>query len=180
MTSVVRALESSGVEYVIVGGIAAMRYGRARLTYDVDVIVLLGEGDLERLLSSLKAKGFLVERRELERAFREGTHVTIFHGDYPLLHMDLREAKTELDVEVLNGRRREHLYCCEAWLESPEDLVVAKLVYGSQADLEDAGAVLLSKFAEMDVEKLRKKAEKFGVREKLEALCEKLDIILGH
>jgi len=42
----VRVLENSGINYVIVGGLISIYYGRPRLTQDIDIIVEATEKEL--------------------------------------------------------------------------------------------------------------------------------------
>jgi hypothetical protein len=51
---VFRALNSHGVDYLIIGGVAVQAYGHVRTTQDVDVIVAPDARNLERLAAALK------------------------------------------------------------------------------------------------------------------------------
>ena len=42
-------LADAGVEFILVGGLAAITHGSARLTQDVDVVYVRHGGDLDRL-----------------------------------------------------------------------------------------------------------------------------------
>lgn len=50
-----RALEQESVEYVLVGGIAINLNGITRATQDVDIVVRLDEGNVERLKRALRS-----------------------------------------------------------------------------------------------------------------------------
>jgi hypothetical protein len=52
-SSLIEALTSAKVEFIIVGGLAATAHGSARLTQDVDVVYARTPGNLERLASAL-------------------------------------------------------------------------------------------------------------------------------
>jgi predicted nucleotidyltransferase len=60
MASILRTLEvlkklnDAGVEYVIIGGVAAILHGSPRTTFDIDVCVLLTEPNLTRIVSMLR------------------------------------------------------------------------------------------------------------------------------
>ena len=56
-------LDRHGVEYLIVGGVAAIAYGAERPTRDVDCVVRRNQDNLERLASAL---------RELDARLRVG------------------------------------------------------------------------------------------------------------
>jgi len=138
----IEALEKANCEYVVVGGLVAIRYGRNRITQDIDVIVDTDE--VELLVSALKDKGFEFSERELLDAFKDRSRVTFFLLVNSFFHVDLKFAKDELDYEVLNGRVRGELLGIPCWIESVEDIIVAKLIYGSSQDEEDVIAILLN------------------------------------
>ncbi|NHV07439.1 MAG: hypothetical protein HA495_08930 [Thaumarchaeota archaeon] len=65
-----------------------------------------------------------------------------------------------------------------AWVESLEDIIVAKLVYGSQQDYEDAFAVVIAQEDKIDMEVLANKARKFNVLDKLEQILKEKEKFL--
>lgn len=79
-------------------------------------------------------------------------------------HVDLKFAKDELDYGVLNGRVRGELLGIPCWIESVEDIIIAKLIYGSSQDEEDVIAILLNHGLD---ERVEEKAKRFGVYNKL-------------
>ena len=52
--AVIRVFSESGVECVIVGGLAATIHGSTRLTQDVDFVYSRGRANIERLVSALR------------------------------------------------------------------------------------------------------------------------------
>lgn len=52
--SLLEALVTSDVEFIIVGGLAATAHGSARLTQDIDVVYARTPKNLERLVSALR------------------------------------------------------------------------------------------------------------------------------
>jgi len=62
----------------------------------------------------------------------------------------------------------------EAWIESPEDLIIAKLVYGSSQDLEDNLAILIRQKSKLNTDYLRRQATKNKVSSKLRKLFESI------
>ena len=51
------ALSGAGVEFILVGGVAATVHGSARLTQDIDVVYARAGENLERLVAALAAHG---------------------------------------------------------------------------------------------------------------------------
>lgn len=54
-------LNAMGVKWMATGSIAAMTYGEYRVTNDVDVVLILGEGDI------LKLTGAFPEQRRIQQ-----------------------------------------------------------------------------------------------------------------
>lgn len=167
----IEALEKANCEYVVVGGLVAIRYGRNRITQDIDVVVDTDE--VELLISALKDKGFEFSERELLDAFKDRSRVTLFLLGNSFFHVDLKFAKDELDYEVLNGKVRGELLGISCWIESLEDIIVAKLIYGSSQDEEDVIAILLNHGLD---ERVKEKAKRFGVYDKLCGIAEMIGL----
>ena len=53
-SSLLRALNSSGVEFILVGGVAATIHGSARLTLDLDIVYRRTRDNLARVIQSLQ------------------------------------------------------------------------------------------------------------------------------
>lgn len=139
-----------------------------RITQDIDVIVDTDE--VELLISALKDKGFEFSERD---AFKDRSRVTLFPLGNSFFHVDLKFAKDELDYEVLNGRVRGELLGIPCWIESVEDIIVVKLIYGSSQDEEDVIAILLNHGLD---ERVKEKAKRFGVYEKLCGIAEMIGL----
>jgi ribosomal protein S8 len=163
---VLEVLERAKVKYVIVGGVAAILYGRPRTTVDLDVLVLVKE--IEKFCELLKKEGFEVEKEEFEKSLKDKTHITIFHKKSPF-RIDLKGLYSSLDEASLKRRRRVKIFGKKAWIESPEDLIIAKLVYGSEQDLEDVKAVLLRQ-KRLELKYLMKRAEEEKVSKRLKKI----------
>ena len=79
-----------------------------------------------------------------------------------------------MDFEVLKDKKRGNILGVDCWIESLEDIIVAKLIYGSMQNEEDVIAIL-SKIGKID-ENLKEKARKFHVYEKLCGIAEMIGI----
>jgi precorrin-6B methylase 1 len=162
-----RVLNASRVKYVIIGGIAAIFYGRPRTTMDLDLIVLTKDEEIERLTNLLIENGFEVKVDEIRKALKEKTHATIFLKDSPY-RIDLKGVYSSLDVASISKRRRVKLFGIPTWIERPEDVAIAKIVYGSETDLNDAKAILLRQ--KLDKKYLFERAKDEKITDKLKKL----------
>lgn len=51
-------LNEKNVRYVVIGGIALVLHGVLRMTVDLDLIIDLEEGNIDRFLSAMKSLGY--------------------------------------------------------------------------------------------------------------------------
>ena len=75
-STLLRALDKAGVEYILVGGAAATVHGSARLTLDVDVVYRRARENLARVRTELcDVHDAVADDRRYERAATLGqTH----------------------------------------------------------------------------------------------------------
>lgn len=121
-----RLLDEAGIESMVVGGLAVLVWGRARLTQDADLKVRLSRDESPRLLSCLSPHYEFLSAAPEETLGRLGF---VFVSDPSGLRIDLLLADTGFDAEAI-GRRQEievmrglPLSVCSA-----EDLIVYKMI----------------------------------------------------
>jgi len=169
-----RGLNAANAEYAIIGGLAAILYGRPRTTTDVDIIINFDKTDPEKTGDSLREEGFDASLADIQEALTERSHFTVFDTKSPY-RLDVQGVYNPLDEASFKGRRKGVLFGEQAWVESPEDLIIAKLVYGSLQDLEDALAILIRQKPRLDFNYLKGQAAKNKVSSKLRKLMESVE-----
>jgi hypothetical protein len=157
VAEVVAALDAScgaiGVRWYLFGAQAALLYGSARLTADVDATVLLGDVSTETLVEALKTEGF--ELRIDDPEFVAATRVI------PVVH-----GPTGLPADiVLGGPGLEELFLARAHTRSvggapvpvvaAEDLVAMKILAGREKDRQDIVAILRAGRGTLDLSAIR-------------------------
>src|SRR5207302_576727 len=81
LTELVGALESHGIRYALIGGLAAGFRSRPRSTRDVDILLTVPQLQLPGLLADLAARGFtLDERATIEGFVRHHMTAIEYHG----------------------------------------------------------------------------------------------------
>jgi hypothetical protein len=165
-----RAFAAIGVPWYLFGAQAAILYGAARLSADVDVTVALGGRRVAELLSALDASGFEARAPE-PAAFAEASRVV------PVVH---RPTRMPADV-ILAGPGLEERFLARAETRTIEDvvvpvasapdLVVMKLLAGRPKDLEDATAVLRAQGDGLDVAPAR------AMLQELERALDRRDLV---
>jgi hypothetical protein len=143
--AVLDACESEHVEHMLTGAFAHGLYGIPRSTKDVDVVVSAKLGDaIAKVVSQLSG----VVRFESQVQFDTLTWGKRLVGEslgVPPFKVELFELFDDPFVLSQFGRKRK-MHCTilqrQTWLPTPEDVVVQKLRWGRNKDLDDARDVL--------------------------------------
>lgn len=173
---VIKLFEDSGIDYVIVGGIAAIYYGEPRTTQDIDIIIRCSLNKLDDLCRNIEKEFILIGGcKELMEAIRNRYHVTIFDREY-LFRIDLQGVYNRLNELAFEGRRRVKIFGIDAWIQGPEDLIIAKLKYyiGSR-DLKDVIAIIKNSRNLIDWSRLWRLAKEFEVEDKIKEILSLLE-----
>ena len=157
-----RALEDADLEYVCIGGIPSIAYGRPHATKDIDFLVRPHQA--ERALEALEQAGFethIQDPRWLCKASRDGVLVDVIFRVKREIYLDDEMVERSRIVEYTGAKVR----VC-----SPEDgLVIEALSHddGRPAHWYNALAILANR--EPDWEYLRRRA-RHGARRVLSLL----------
>jgi len=148
-----RALDEAGARYVVVGGLAVVLHGYARLTADVDLVVDLAPGEAIKAVAALDRLGMVPRAPVSARDFADpdrrrawidekGMRVFSMHDPRrPLIEVDLfvdppiavAELLARADWITIGGR--------SVPVASIADLITMKRAAGRPKDLEDIAAL---------------------------------------
>ncbi len=167
---VIECLEESNIEYVIIGGIASIKWGRPRTTSDVDVIINAEKEKIDSLVKVLEKNGFDYRTQDIIVAIQEKSLATVLHQNFPY-KIDIQGIYEPLNERALKNRMYLKIFNRKAYLEKPEDLIIAKLKYGSETDFNDVKAILLRQKESLDGSYIQQFAQQEGVLKELE-ICE--------
>ena len=148
-----RALNASGARYVVVGGVATVLHGHARLTADVDVVVDLSPQGSRAVIDALSAIGlrprapvpasaFADPAARAEWAGEKGMTVfSLWDPSDPMREVDLFlehpmpfDGLWERSVEMTLGD-------ASVRVASLDDLIALKRLAGRPVDLQDVEAL---------------------------------------
>jgi hypothetical protein len=134
----VRSLDAIEAPYMLVGGVALAAWAPPRATVDIDIVIAADEADLPAIGKHLARRaGGLSSMRPFK--FRDGTALQRIVVQRPEgeVVVDLIRAKEPLLSAALRRRKRRQLGELEAYVVSPEDLVLMKLQAGRPQDVLD-------------------------------------------
>jgi len=178
----ISVLEKGNIDYVIVGGIAAIYYGEPRATQDLDVILKIYPDEKERIeyfVKLLKQNGFVIVGgvNMIIESLKEKAHFTIFNEEF-VFRVDAQGIYSYLNKLAFEGRRRVTIFGVDAWIQGPEDLIIAKLTeYISNRDIKDVIAILKNSHKLINWDRLKRIAKEFKVIDKLVELLRELELI---
>jgi len=188
---IVFCLENSGLTYVIVGGVVLSVWGKLKKSQDVDVILSKSnkQENILRFQNLLKTLGFgkfttlnidkiseMFENKDNRNATKM---VSINHKDLSCdgCRFDLSLENNDLDKRALANRKRGHLLEQNAFIESPEDLIIGKIEYGATPfDLADAQSIVDRQQNDLNLDYLREIADSSGFRNTLDVLLSQVQI----
>lgn len=157
-------LESAKIRYVVVGGLAVVLHGHARLTADLDLILDLEPGEAMRAIQALVGAGYspqlpvpaeqfadpVVRRRWIED---KGMKVfSLWNPDKPMVVIDLFVEHPIPFGELWERSTMVELETTRARVASIEDLIFLKEEAGRPKDLEDIRHLLEIREAQEEFE----------------------------
>lgn len=169
------ALERSGLDYVVVGSAAAVGWGVARTTRDVDLVVQLDSGAAETFLASLDFDDLYVPIDAARDALLHG-------GSFNVLHT-MSGGKIDLFVVAphdkfersrLDRRVPADVFGLPSWIATAEDVILSKLRWGieSRSEVQWRDCVEIAAVQSLDLDYLWRWAPVLGV---VDDLAELLD-----
>jgi hypothetical protein len=139
-----RVLGRLRVRWYLFGAQAALLYGAARLTADIDVTVQIGERGTAGLARALEQAGFRLRVRDVAD-FVAKTRVLPFVHDRSGMPVDIVLAGPGPEELFLKRRRRRQIEGVTVFVASPEDIVVMKMLAGRGKDEDDTLAILAAR-----------------------------------
>jgi hypothetical protein len=171
--AVLNACDAESTEHVVVGAFAVSAYGIPRSTKDVDVLLSVTGGDpLRRVIARLAPIVEFDPQIQFDTLTWGRRQVGVVR-ESPPLKVELFELFNDPFVMSQFARKRQRFsqqIGRNTWLPTPEDVVVQKLRWGRNKDLDDARDVLAVQGPEtLDMGYIEKWCAQHGTTERLRA-----------
>ncbi len=147
LADLAQRLDTAGVAYMVIGGLANAVWGSPRSTIDIDLTVLLDPGRADTLLELLgpayrsrteDPKSFVTRTRVLPLRHTSGVQIDLIFALLPFEEQAIHRA-VSIDVRGTPVR-----FC------TPEDLVLHKIVSERERDRRDVEEILHRRRATLD------------------------------
>ncbi|MBN1945307.1 MAG: hypothetical protein JW797_06490 [Bradymonadales bacterium] len=143
LADLAQVLERSGVSWYLFGGQAALIYGSARLTGDVDITVFPGRLAVDELVRNLESCGFKL--RVVDDQFLQLTGVLLLIHLFTSIPVDIVLGQTGLEEQFLGRAVTCQLGTLQVCVACPEDMVAMKILSGRPKDVDDATAIIAAR-----------------------------------
>lgn len=166
LEDVIVRLEKVGIAYAVTGSIASNLWGIPRLTHDVDIVVVLPEAEVHRIVAAFADTYYVSEPAAIDAARRAGMFNII--DATRNVKADLWVTKDDVFNQNTLARRRriEIVPGRPAYVASPEDVLLHKLVWHqitpSERQLGDAAGIAAVQAGNLDLAYLRSWAARQG------------------
>jgi predicted nucleotidyltransferase len=160
MADVAEILASRGVRYAVIGAMAAAVHGVVRASLDADAVVALQIREAQALQQTLIEGGYGATLRigDVDDPIPGLLEIKDRHGNRVDLLLGLRG----MDPELLSHTRQVSLAETVLDIVGREDFIAMKVFAGGPVDLADARAVIELDRESLDLELLRRLAQRFG------------------
>lgn len=158
-------LESAQMPYMVTGSMAANYYAVPRMTRDIDIVVELSPGDIDRLCDLFQGD-FYVDRDTVRAAIGEQGVFNAIHVERVVKVDFIVRKDTEYRRAEFARRRRVSADGVEFFLAAPEDLIISKLEWGrdSHSEVQRADVRnLLASVADLDRDYIVRWVDRLGL-----------------
>ena len=159
LLDVIDVLDREGIDYGVIGALAAAVYGAIRASADADALVSLTVAKLSTLSQIFRKKGFSAELRRGDA--EDPIPAMLVVGDKHQNRVDLLGGLRGLDPQALSRTVEIPFSGTTMRVVSREDFIAMKCFAGGPQHMEDA-RIALRTADEIDLDLLRKVARRFG------------------
>ncbi len=165
-----RPLDRAGLSYFVTGSIAGMIYGEPRLTMDVDLVLVLPQAGIKKLIESFDETHFYRPPCEVimeEAARPEKGHFNLIHHDTGFKADVYLAGNDPLHAWAFARRREIKMDDDSIWVASPEYVILRKLQFylegRSEKHLRDIDAMIERSADDIDESLLMKMISELGL-----------------
>ncbi|MDP2936148.1 MAG: hypothetical protein Q8O86_06610 [Dehalococcoidia bacterium] len=147
LQEVARRLEKAGLPHMVTGSLAVSFYGKPRMTRGIDIVLVVGTDDAEKIHELFSEDFYMDQDAVREAIVRRSLFIIIHYASVIKIDFIVRKDET-YRLEEFQRRRHVVMEGVELSIVAPEDLILSKLVWAkeshSELHLRDVSNVLFS------------------------------------
>jgi len=152
LRDLVAAAEEHGLRWFVFGAQAAILWGSARSTNDVDITVIEPH-DMDKFAKTLRKHGF--DLKFSDREFMAKSRVFPFNHRSTGIKLDVVIGGPWLETEFVDRAVEFDFEGVRVPVITPEDLIIMKTLAGRPHDVQDIRAVIARQRSSLDVARIR-------------------------
>jgi hypothetical protein len=182
LKEVVGALDSAAIPYMLTGSIVSSLQGEPRATHDIDIVVLISENDIEKLLPVFAPPRYFLDPDSIREALAcQGMFnvIDLSNGD----KVDFWMLTDEPFDHSRFARRQQQVFLdFTIMVSQPEDTILSKLKWaklcgGSEKQFADALRIYEVQYGILNHDYLSEWVEKLNLKELWERLQQEAEIV---
>ncbi len=175
LAAIVARLDAAGIASMLVGSAAASVHGRARATYDADLVISGTADQLRAFVRALPPESFYCDEAAALDALRRASQFNVLDLDSGWKFDLLIRKPRPFSREEFDRRIRLAAYGTELFVATVEDVVLAKLEWselagGSERQIEDVRELVRVAGDSLDRPYIERWVDALGVRAAWERL----------
>lgn len=178
LADVTKWLDTAGIPSMVIGGVATSVLGRARLTQDVDALVLLPEDEWAKALSTAADFG-LIPRIENPLDFAHRSRMLLLTHAESKIDIDISLGGLSFERQALDRSRIHEMHGVRLRLPSVEDLLIMKAFAHRPKDMEDIKG-LLDAHPDADLDSVRQWVREFAAAMTMPDLLEDFEKVVAE
>jgi len=132
---VIDILNNSNIPYMITGALAVSYYGMPRLTHDLDIIIQIDSGDVDKIFILFSSE-FYISKVSIEEAIEHRSTFNIIHLKTSIKVDFWMIGQDEYEIKKFSRRSKENIFNRAIYLITPEDLLISKLDWYKMTDVD--------------------------------------------
>jgi len=168
-------LDALGIEYMLTGSMAMIRYTVFRQTADIDIVLELDSRNRDKFIGALEPD-YYVPHQAVSRAIETNKMFNVIHQDTAFKIDCVLKKTSDYQKQAFEKREKTDYYGKAIWIIGKEDLILSKLFWakdsGSEMQLRDVKNLMRSGF---DIYYTEKWTDELGIAELFLQCCREIE-----
>jgi len=160
-------LNKANIPYMISGSVAMNFHAQPRMTRDIDIVIVLSQGNIQSFIDTFKSEFYLEEETIREEVKRSGMF-NLIHNKYIVKIDFIIQKNDEFSHAAFERRLKIDIDGVKIYISSAEDLILAKLNWAkdSMSEMQLRDVANIKNFAkDIDYSYIDNWVKKLGLQE---------------